>query len=122
MVVVARNLRKTLGISTIFTVFLLCYGLATTTTFEQHRSDVADTSLPIKVVGGVESNTFLRKDFERRCPQARSYDDMRSFVKKLEDDLDLRKACYANIYEITCPCYDNTTLKTYNQSDDHPDV
>ena len=73
--------------------------------------------LPIKVTGGVESNKFLRKDFEFRHPNAvkngLSFDDMRAFVKRLEHDDDLRAHVSTDIWEVTCPCYDNTTLKSH---------
>ena len=45
-----------------FTVFLLCYGLATTCTLMGE--------LPINVVGGVEKDNHLRRDFEYMNPRA----------------------------------------------------
>ena len=69
----ARMLRRRLNtIAPPFTVFLMCYGLATTCTLVGE--------LPIEVVGGVEKNDHLRRDFEYQNPRARqnglSFDDI----------------------------------------------
>ena len=59
----ARTLRNRLKtVVAPFTVFLLCYGLATTCTLMGE--------LPINVVGGVEKDNHLRRDFEYMNPRA----------------------------------------------------
>ena len=119
----ARQLSQLFGFTKIFTVFLVCYGLATASTFSANSRAAANMRLPIRVIGGVERNEHQRRDFETHNPAAagNSHADMRAFVEKCERDDDLRKRAFADIWEVTPPCYDNTTLKSYNQSGDHPD-
>ena len=120
----ARSLRKVMGMTAIYTTFLLCYGLATECDFvaRHDETDFID-KLPIQIIGGVESDKYLRTDFETQNPHAQnlSFDDMRTFTTRLENDVGFKDKVKADIWTVTCPCNDNTTLKSLNNIDTHPD-
>ena len=63
----------------VFTAFLLCFGLATSALFHEHDG------LPVKVIGGVESDAAMRNDFITTHPYLanNTYADMRQFEADL---------------------------------------
>ena len=111
-----------MGMTAVFTTFLLCYGLATECDFvaRHDETDFID-KLPIQIIGGVESDKYLRTDFETQNPHAQnlSFDDMRTFTTRLENDVGFKDKVKADIWTVTCPCNDNTTLKSLNNVDMH---
>ena len=98
------------GLQAALTVFVACYGLFSASDFENPSSKYG---LPVKIIGGVESNPFHAARFEEHfgCPDSgvQSFHDLRSLVVGLESGA-IPKLEY-DILELTATCSGRCPLR-----------
>ena len=92
------------GLPFALTVLVACYGLFSASDFENSSSKYG---LPVKIIGGAESNPFHAARFEEHfgCPGSgvQSFHDLRSLVVGLESGVTPKFKC--GILELTATCF-----------------
>ena len=109
------------GLQAALTVFVACYGLFSASDFENPSSKYG---LPVKIIGGVESNPFHAARFEAHfgCPDSdvQSFRDLRTLVVGLESGLIPKFKC--DILELTATCFGRCPLRKIHTGVSNLDV